>query len=333
MAKKNIKQLNLRLLLNAEPFGYGPTAAIAAFFPYLRKHFAHIGYIGKGHTLDLQRDLKYDVVHDIFNLPPKKEQEVMRSVVSGYDIFFTALDFSMAGIAKTSGLRVYIYDPLTWYWKKIPTIVQRSDLYVAQDFFGVKSRLRKDAEKFPKSHYVVPSIIPHTKPQRSAKLILINLGGLHNPLWSQKTAITFARIIIQTFRKSLPEKESIIIATSDSVAKEFKDPSVKSFPFKAIQRILSHTKLAFMTSGLGNIYDSARYGIPTVWLPPANDSQGQQATLLKRYNMSDGSIDWNDILPNVKINYKGHQPYILKKITDAIDVVARNRSAQDNLVD
>ena len=35
-----------RLLLNAEPFGFGPTAAIADCFPHLREHFGKVGYGG-----------------------------------------------------------------------------------------------------------------------------------------------------------------------------------------------------------------------------------------------------------------------------------------------
>lgn len=46
MDLKDIKN-ETRLLLNAEPFGFGPTAAIASFFPLLRPHFENIGYIGK----------------------------------------------------------------------------------------------------------------------------------------------------------------------------------------------------------------------------------------------------------------------------------------------
>lgn len=30
-----------------------------------------------------------------------------------------------------------------------------------------------------------------------------------------------------------------------------------------------------MTPGLGNIYDAATFAKHVVWLPPANDSQGQ----------------------------------------------------------
>jgi hypothetical protein len=65
MAKKNTEQTKQRLLLNAEAFGFGPTAAIADCFPFLKERFSTIGFIGSGHTLDLQRPLAYDAIHDV----------------------------------------------------------------------------------------------------------------------------------------------------------------------------------------------------------------------------------------------------------------------------
>src|SRR5690242_5854427 len=49
-----------RVLVTAEPFGFGPSAAAAHFFPYLRPLVQHLAYAGSGHTLDIQRQLGYD---------------------------------------------------------------------------------------------------------------------------------------------------------------------------------------------------------------------------------------------------------------------------------
>ena len=56
--------MSWRLLFSAEPFGFGPTAAIAAFFPHIHKKFPDIGFIGERHALDLQRGLPYRAIHD-----------------------------------------------------------------------------------------------------------------------------------------------------------------------------------------------------------------------------------------------------------------------------
>ena len=75
MDSNDTQKLPLRLLLNAEPFGFGPTAAIAGFFPHLRGNFATIGYMGKKHTLDLQKGLPYDAIHDVTGTPKDERSE------------------------------------------------------------------------------------------------------------------------------------------------------------------------------------------------------------------------------------------------------------------
>src|SRR3989338_2071515 len=105
MGKSHMQRSRIKLLLNAEPFGFGPTAAIASFFPHLRKRFACIGYMGKGHTLDLQSDLEYDEIIDISQY---KEDEI-KNKLANYDLFVTAMDFDMANLAKAGGLKVVIY--------------------------------------------------------------------------------------------------------------------------------------------------------------------------------------------------------------------------------
>ena len=57
--------LSQRILMNAEAFGFGPSAAIAEFFPYLRDRVSNLAYIGSGHTLNLQSKLPYNQVFDM----------------------------------------------------------------------------------------------------------------------------------------------------------------------------------------------------------------------------------------------------------------------------
>ncbi len=302
----------LKLVLNAEPFGFGPTAAIATFFPYLRDKFEYIGYLGKKHTLDLQKDLAYDAVHDVSQALDQEIQEILTT----YDIFVTALDFETAAIAKSAGLKVIIYDPLTWYWKLLPEIISQSDLYLAQDFFGVRERLKNEANLFPKNVQIVPPIVSQVRQRISKRYTLINLGGLQNPLWTVDDVSHYAQTFIEVIKRCLPQGEELIIATSNAIAAKLNDNKVRSYNRAEMYEILENTKYAFMTSGLGNIYDAAKFDIPTIWLPPANDSQGQQLELLKKHRVSDGQIDWADF--GKPIDYFAEQTVVLKKIKDAI---------------
>lgn len=312
MGKKAMEKSNLKLLLNAEPFGFGPTAAIATFFPYLREKFEYIGYLGKNHTLDLQKDLSYEAIHDVSSAL----NDEIKQILGQYDIFVTALDFETAALAKSAGLKVVIYDPLTWYWKLVPEVVKESDLYLAQDFFGVKERLQKDSNLFPQNTKVVSPIVSQKRPRTSKKYTLINLGGLQNPLWSVDDVFHYAKTFIEAIKSCVSKDEELIIATSNAIAVKLNDSKIRSYNRAEMYDILENTKYAFMTSGLGNIYDAAKFDIPTVWLPPANDSQGQQMDLLKKHNMSDGQVDWSDL--GKSVDYFADQALVLKSIKEAI---------------
>jgi hypothetical protein len=317
------------LLLNAEPFGFGPTAAIADFFPHLRRMFGKIGYIGGGHTLDLQTRLPYDTVHGITETDDAVVAQALRELRKEYSVFLTALDFGMAEKALNAGFRVVIYDPLTWYWREMPPVVHRC-LYVAQDFFGVRERI--SAEKTGATA-VVPPIVdaPATPAQRN--VVLLNLGGLANPSWSEGDTLAYARLIVESFAAAMKQRgeTNFVIATNARLAREFAHLNARNYTREEMQDVLRTARYAFMTPGLGNIYDAARFGTPTIWLPPANDSQGQQRDLLKAHDRLDAAIDWNSLLPGTEIDYRGEQESILLAIAAAVARATGNMDARDRL--
>ena len=244
-----------KILLNAEAFGYGPTAAIADIFPFIRKHFKHVAYIGEGHALDLQRGLAYDEIYTL---------DKFDTVAPNYDIFFTALDFKQADRAQHIGLMTVIYDPLTWYWPKIPDIVKKKNvLYIAQDFFGVRKRI--EAEQL-RAVIVPPIIFRHLCSQQKNK-VLINLGGLICPFLSIEKAKQYVEIILNAL-KQINYQFEFIIATSASLAELMDNPSVKNYSRADIKSMLPMVKCALITPGLSNIYDMASHNIPCE--PPFN---------------------------------------------------------------
>ncbi len=324
-----------RLLLNAEPFGFGPTAAIADCFPHLREHFGKVGYVGVGFTLDLQRPLPYDSLHDVTGVPAELSDAVLADIFSQYDIFLTALDFCMAEKARAAGLTVVIYDPLTWYWKTIPQVVKDADLYIAQDFFGVRERLQQESHLFNAERVrVVPPIIgdvAHASGVRDT--VLLNLGGLNNPFWSAEGTLAYARFIVEAFTAVAQNVEVVIaankcIAANARIADELAEFGVKNLSRAEMQEVLKGAKFALMTPGLGNVYDAARFDIPTIWLPPANDSQGQQLFMLLEADMVDGHVDWHHLLPGKAIDYSAEQTVVLKKVALAVTKSCGSKTAK-----
>lgn len=318
---------SVRLLINSEPFGFGPTAAMADFFPFLRERFAHMAFIAGHHCLDLHWKLGYDAIYDISD--KEKTGVSFRKVVSEYDLFFTACNFRRALIAHSLGVPTIIYDPLCWYWPSIPDLVGKEILYIAQDFFGVRELLENNPERFQNIKIVppiIPPVIPNISLPRKKEMVLINLGGIQNPLWSLETSTEYAKIILKAVKSAIPKSESLIIATSQAIAEKLEDPQAKTYSREELTALFPMTKYAIMTPGLANIHSAACYDIPTLFLPPANDSQGLQLQAIRDQGIVDQCIDWFDIFPHRVFDYRSNQESSLKAITEAIYSLREERN-------
>jgi hypothetical protein len=240
----------------------------------------------------------------------------------------------MAERACRAGLWVAIYDPLTWYWKNIAPVVKSCDLYLAQDFFGVRERMSGEAASFGQAEVIAP-VISATPSWRGERWhTLLNLGGLNNPYWSAQDTLAYARLVVESVVRSGAVQGPLIIAANATIASELRQYGAHNFSRAQMQSVLACAKYAFMTPGLGNIYDAAHHAVPTIWLPPANDSQGQQLRLLAANNMADGALDWPDFVPGAAtaaLDYKGDQAQVLQQLTALVASTAGSAELQQNL--
>jgi hypothetical protein len=322
---------DLRILLNAEAFGFGPPAAAAMLANELSKFCAHLGYVGGGHTLDLQRIPPYHEVHDITGLSDAEQLMRLRALAARYDVLVTAMDFAMAGLARQAGLDVVIYDALSWFWPAIPAMVQEeSILYIVQDFFGVRERV--GAAPALREHVViVPPAITSSGPHswRSGQHVLVNLGGLHNPFWQINDAVRYAEIMVAAVRAAVPAGHTMVVAASRSVATMFSDPAVGMYDRASVLRLMSGAAYACMTPGLGNIYDAASTGVPTLWLPPVNQTQPRQVELLSEHGYCDARVDWSDI--GRRVEYRGPAEAVVSAVARVVHDVSGNQEVQARL--
>jgi len=317
-----------RVLVNAEPFGFGPAAAVASLTPLLQKSGIQLSYIGEEHTLDLQNDLAYEVIYDITDMTTHQRRILMNEIAGKYDLFITAMDFNMAEIAEKAGIKTIIYDALTWYWPEIHPAIKNAELYIAQQFFGTEERLINEAHSFPAYKLVSPIIAANTKYEEKQH-ILLNMGGLQNPYWDFKDTIAYAKLMLDAVTAAIPETETLIITTSSTVANALNDSRIVTLPRQSMIETLAKSKFAIMTPGLGNIYDAASFDIPTLWLPPANDSQGQQSKLLLENDCCDVNIDWGEL--GAFIDYKATQTTVLQEITHALHSVINDEALRHKL--
>jgi hypothetical protein len=328
---------NPAILMNAEAFGFGPSAAIGEIFPYLRERVDRLSYIGTGHTLDIQRDFPYDNIFDMSAQDPIARKARFDEIAKNYDIFLTACDFETARWAKELGLKVVVYDPLTWYWKEIPGIIGDVDLYISQNFFGVEERFKQEPEKFP-SHVIVPPLVSgygKIEEHPHKKLLLVNMGGLSNPFLENQELVSLAKVIFGIVKRELePAFEQTVYLTSKAIVDGCQEVcKAETLQPLQVQALLKKSTFAFMTSGLGNLYEGAALKKTILWLPPANDSQGQQAKLLQKYGMIDYAVDWHDLLDQDPIDYFAPQEEVLKRIAASMKALAINFEAQKRLAE
>lgn len=292
-----------RLLLNAQPFGFGPPAATAALARELAPLCGELAYFGGGHTLDLQHRPPYHSVYATTGLSDAERFAWLRRLTPRYDLFVTAMDFEEAVLARRAGLNVAVYDALTWFWPEIPAVAGDAALYIAQDFFGVRERLAADPA-LRRNSLVVPPIIPLLPPRRvwrterpgdGRRHVLLNLGGLQNPYWEPSDAAAYARLMLDAVRAAQPAGRSVVVTTSRGVREALGDPDVRTADRDTVLDLMCGAAYACMTPGLGNIYDAAATGVPTLWLPSANETHLLQARLLAEHGFCDARVDWPDV--------------------------------------
>lgn len=308
-----------RLLFNAQPFGFGPAAAVSLLAAELARVCERPAYIGGGHTLDLQTEPPYHAVHDTTGRSPDEVLALLRDLAPRYDLFVTAMDFEMAELALHAGFDVAVYDALTWYWPAVPDVAHDAVLYLAQDFFGVRERVAADPALRGRA-VIVPPVITRGRDWRPGRHVLLNLGGLHNPCWLPDDAVTYARIVLAAVRASVPANRSLIVAASRTVAAGLDDPDVGTYDHATMLELMGTAAYACMTSGLGNIYDAAATGVPTLWLPAANDSQPAQARLLCRHGYCDACLDWADV--GRPVDYRAPTPAVSRAISRVVREVS-----------
>lgn len=306
----------MKLLLNAESFGFGPSASISAIFDIIKKLFPNyqVDYIGSGHSLDLQSHLPYHKIYE-FN------ENTFSTFIKNYDFFITALDFEKAKTAKESGVKTIIYDTLLWYWKD-KNIVHYADYYITQDFYGVKEIV--ESLELENTLIIPPLIQKKEVSQKNKNLLLINFGGLENPFWDIHVTTQYIDNILSTILPILEEKfNNIRIVCSKKHLNYLKKYPVTSVSYQEMQELLQEAKFIIATSGLGNIYEIANYQIPSLFLPPVNDSQGQQLEILQQVGLINSCLNWKDFQHS--INYFDEQNNVLNQIKYEIENFDKNR--------
>lgn len=325
-----IKPLPLRVLVTAQAFGFGPTAAMAQVFDHLRPRVRHLAFAGAGHTCDVHADLPYDAV---YRLPDVGTHEVFGRLCAEHDAALVSCDVPAGEAARAAGVPFGFYDPLVWFWPEWPSVFKSADVYMCQDFFGVRERV--DDHSRPNVVVVPPMLpsLPQTAAERSSR-VLVNLGGIRNPLQPQEVSVSYARLVMSIASIAARLYAEVHVATSQQIASHLQQevPAARTLPTRDVQHLLGTSELAAMTPGLGNIYEAAALAKRVFWLPPANVSQGQQLVILRQRGLAPFAADWHDILPGrAPIDYWRSEPMAMMDVAEAIEDTWNDPAAVERL--
>lgn len=319
----------MKIAFNAEPFGYGPAAAIYLIKRKLEPIISWSTYIGKGHTLNFNTDKIYDSIVDI----SFRSKEELLSIIDSHDFFITACDFEMASLGKLTNTKIILYDMLTWHWEKIPEIINEIDIYIAQDFFGVKERIDSISMRQGKTFISEPIIPEETFTVAHKEGTLFNIGGVSNPFLSDNLASDFVTTILGVLNdKLLNIDRSIQFNINPKLISSSLLETVNVDPHESAKR-LSKANLAILSPGLGNIYESSYYSKSVIWLPPLNNSQGQQLSFLRKHFPKTLHLDWSLFIPEIEINYFDEQPKVMEIIKSCMQRFIKEEEIQVRFMD
>ncbi|KAL6886940.1 hypothetical protein GGI43DRAFT_418107 [Trichoderma evansii] len=341
------------IVFNAQPFGGGPIATLTAVMPYVRSRLKSLGpialhYVGSSLTMDFQKltEAKWDGIHNIdLYTNPEMGKKKLVSLLQRLkpQLVVTAMDESFTAAAQEAGVPVVIIDLLLWFWRSIPPQWPQAELVIAAEFYGVQERII--SENLNNVVTVPPLGPPARTTQDPSKDIVLNFGGMINPLAPKEEYLVYGRLVYNAARRAiglrnatLPESQHaklIVLVASLDVARGIdpEDPEAARMvlPDEALE-LMASSELAICTAGLGNLYAAGAVGNEVLLLPPLSETHAIQTHLIQKAGVPVDAIDWHDLTGRAPIDYYRDSPEIMDNISKAQSQVIGSPQAQTALV-
>jgi len=293
---------DLRTLFIAEAFGFGPASKLLLLAGKLRACGNMTAtYLGDGCSYELCSGGPFDTV--LYGDPTDLRQESMlhQQLVSA-DILVSSMEFKPLATARSLGLTTILFDSLFWMWPELSCDPKDVNLYICQNFLGVKDRVA--ALGRPRNFLVVPPLtLAEDCAWQGGGTVLLNFGGMDNPYADRAAVLGYAVCMLKSLleecrRQGLGLEVCGRSWVNQELSRIFADGFV-CFGTLAPEAFLARLRQArcLVTSpGLETLYEAFTLGIPTFILPAQNNSQAYQARRLRREIPRLAGIEWRDIL-------------------------------------
>lgn len=317
------------LLCTAEAFGFGPAAALDRLVPHLSRRGLRLDYAGAGITLDLHgRNPAYAACHSA-DVATGAGRDAWKKLLRAKPAVLSVCDIGAAEMACAAGAYVVLYDVLAWFRRPLPAVLKQVNLLLCPRFFGLQANLEAhgvaQAVEVPP---LMPSALPASPTHR--RPVLLNLGGLRTPFTTLAQCVAYAQAMIDGVRAATGVDAPTVLV-SQQVGQRLQRAEVHTVSAQETRVWLASAGLAFMTSGLGNIFDAAAQGARVCFLPPMADSQGLQAIALRERRLVPVAIDWHDVAGTPPIDYWAPKKETVPAMLRSLEVLSGETRAQRRL--
>ena len=318
------------VLCTAENFGFGPAAALHQLVAHFNACGLTPDYAGSGITLDLHGTRYYREVHDA-DVRRLAGRRVWHRLVQAKRRVVSVCDIDAAEVACAAGADVVLYDILAWFRRPLPPVYNSVGLLLCPDFFGLRERLD---EAGCENARVMPALMPprEVASPSHARRVLINMGGLHTPYTSDVQCAAYAQLAVDAVCAATGEASPTVLI-SKKIGALLRNCDVRTVTPAEARLWLASTKMAFMTSGLGNIVDAAGQNACVCFLPPMSDTQGLQANALSERGLVPMAIDWHQLTNDPAIDYTAAKSETVPAMVRAVERVIEDADAQARFVE
>ncbi|HYH65329.1 MAG TPA: hypothetical protein VD866_11595 [Urbifossiella sp.] len=287
------------VLLLAEPFGYGPAATLLKCRRCLAGLPLRWRYVGPEYTRPLVDPADFDGCAFPGALDSLDSPEV--AVARAWaDVVLSGTEFRVAGDAAWRGKRLVVFDPLFWFWPEVPPVSVPGMVYLCQNFPGVPDRVAALPPNERGRFVVVAPPRVAVEPAAGRAQVVVNLCGLHNPV---RVLADYPRYVLDCLGRALRGTgwESVLVvgnlppAAAGWVGGEPGRVTVRTLPHAEMIEHMAGAALVLTSPGLNTALEAMAVGVPTLFLPPVNNSQAAQLDRFRAAGLVPVLTDWSSL--------------------------------------
>ncbi|MFM7363345.1 MAG: hypothetical protein ACKO11_02330 [Cuspidothrix sp.] len=296
------------IYLEFPDFGFGPASTSANLIAYLQQSI-NCKIISTGFALDFVRKIYPQIEYLDVNTTNERELYHITEAVPRNATIISNTNPGFALWASKYGYKVFVVDTLFWMWGLLPDILDKTNSYIVQHYFG-DNLTNPSLVNFNISElvYAKPMINFERWERKTVSTtsndVLIAFGGMGNP-YSSTFEREYASWILDTILPIIVNHKNIqkIHIVGGGIDKDLLMQDIYNYSSNLIihgaispndyQRLVTSSKLHFITPGLTSIYESVVAGIAPLFLPGSNVSQIIQSVHLKKFTDYNHIIFWS----------------------------------------